>query len=455
MATFREYLQRLLERLRPNPRPDPGPDPGPVDPPKPPEVSVAFFLQDIEGNGIPDAKVQIRGDWEDVGVTTTSAPDGRVVYTTTHLGNQVHVTITKEGYFAKLEPRIVPLDQLGPTPSWPNVTVLRPNLPPLPPPIPLAQLARVRGAMWTRRWNGPRGPRPGQPSNILAMDYYEQYGPDDRKRMIEIYKAPGYTHAVTGPFIDPGGYHGRWDPVTTIDQRKWDHYLDAMQEWYDADIRPVHFMSPDNWSLERCMDELTEYYLQPRAQALLPIKVPHGWEPARYGTSSRTWALWGQWAAEVSSPETLILAHTVCDVDALVGGDARYNDDGHPNGDGWKYVAPSYHGWLIQLCGFVDPYMERDPDKQEERARLLAAWPGNLAAYFRDLDRRFRHGYAGWPTGSKFGPNVPMKLYAAEYASYAFFNDGGITEAQAQSFGDIAMANGASGYLDGGSVNVP
>ncbi len=300
--------------------------------------------------------------------------------------------------------------------------------------------------MWTQRLNLPMGPYPDQDANINAMDFYELYGPDDRQRMIEKTLRDGYTHAVTGPFYDAGGYHGRWPAQTDLSQRAWDHYLDAMQEWRDVDIIPVHFMSPDGWTLPACQAQLSALYAQPRAQDLLPIKVPHGWEPDRYGTSSRTWKLWADWAAEVSGPETLILAHTVCDLDALVGTDALYDDNGKGNDRGWQYVAPHFHGWLIQLCGFVDS--GRDPVK-------VAQWRANLAAYFTDADSRFRRGAKGWPTGSRFGADVPLKLYYGEGSSYVFFHDPTMTEDEARSFGDLAMAHGADGYLDAGSVIVP
>ena len=62
--------------------------------------------------------------------------------------------------------------------------------------------------------------------------------------------------------------------------------------------------------------------------------------------------------------------------------------------------------------------------------------------------------YAGWPTGSAFGPNVPMKRYAGEYAAFAQYWKNW-PEHESQESGDTAMAAGANGYLDGGTVNVP
>lgn len=315
-----------------------------------------------------------------------------------------------------------------------------------PPDQTLEQMANIKGAMWTQRLKLPMGPYPDQPYNINAMDYYEVYGSDDRKRMIEKTLADGYTHAVTGPLYDEGGYHGKWPPNTDLSQRKWDSYLDCMQEWRDAGLTPVHFVKPDNWSLENVRSRLEHLYRQERAKALLPVLVPGGWEPTRYGWSTRTWVGFAEWAADIN-PAALILAHTVEDVDALKGSDALYNDEPETNGQSWQFVAPHFHGWLIQLGGFVH-IERRDP----QRATKVAQWKQNLGAYFKDMRQRFHEGKAGWPTGSRWGPTVPLKAYYGEGASYAFFNDPAVTEAEVREFGDIAVRAGADGYLDGGSL---
>lgn len=310
---------------------------------------------------------------------------------------------------------------------------------------PLESLAKIRGAMWTQRLNLPMGPYPGQDYNINAMDFYEFYTPDDRKRMIEKTLRDGFTHAVTGPIFDPDGYHGNWPTHTDLSQSYWDSYLDRMQEWKDAGIVPVHFMKPDNWTLDGLRQSMEHLYTQDRAKALLPILVPPGWEPTRYGWSSRTWGTFFDWAAAIC-PDALILGHTVCDVDAMKGRDAAYDDEPETNDLAWQYLAPKLHGWLIQLCGYVfmNPYTPQG----------IHQWESNLAGYFQDADLRFRHGKAGWPTGSKWGADIPLKLYYGEGASYRFFNDPAVSESLAWSFGDIAMANGANGYLDGGTVGV-
>jgi hypothetical protein len=313
----------------------------------------------------------------------------------------------------------------------------------------LQESARIRGAMWTMRCNLPHGPRPYKDDNILAMDFYELYDSFYRQRMLETYKRPGYTHAVTGPFYDEGGYHGLWPTQTELTQERWDHYLDAMEEWKGAGIKPVHFVKPDNWTLQMVRERLEPFYRQPRARALLPILVPAGWEPWRYEASTRTWAAFGDWAADVN-PDALILLHTPSDLDAPKGTDALYNDEPETNGQSWQYVAPHYHGWLVQLGGFGDIAHDRQPS-EEERAH----WRANLAEYFRDANRRFSHGYKGWPTGSRFGSNIRLKIYYGEGGSWSFFDNPLLTEAEMRSFGDIAVANGADGYLDGGNVDVP
>jgi hypothetical protein len=302
--------------------------------------------------------------------------------------------------------------------------------------------------MWTQYLNLPMGPRPGQDNNICAMDYYEFYGADDRKRMIDRTLEGGFTHAVTGPLFDADGYHGKYPTNTDLSQRYFDHYLDAMQEWADAKIIPVHFQKPDGWALDQLKWNMEHLYAQDRAKVLLPIKVPAGWEPWKYEASSRTWGAFFDWASEVDDQKSLILAHSVADVDALVGTDAAYDDNGRPNNESWVYLAPKLHGWLIQLGGYVG--LPGVPTEAQ-----LSAWRTNLHNYFVDNFQRFHEGKHGWPTGSKFGPGVPLKRYYGEGGSFKFFWDGSVPETLVQSFGDIAVDAGADGYLDGGTVGVP
>jgi hypothetical protein len=220
----------------------------------------------------------------------------------------------------------------------------------------LRELAAIRGAMWSARWSGPAlppysmGPRPYQPTNILAMDYYEWYPPELRAQMRAIYKLRNYRHAVTGPLVDGGYRPGMYPPQLTVPtQAQFNHYLDCMQEWWDDGIAPIHFMHPDGWTFEQTRDQLTALYSQPRAKRLLRILVPTGWEPTRYDWSSYTWAMFGRWARDIN-PEALILLHTVSDADCPVGKDNHGDDTPDiPNwGRVWARIVPNIHGWLIQ-----------------------------------------------------------------------------------------------------------
>ena len=316
--------------------------------------------------------------------------------------------------------------------------------------IPLTQLARIRGSMWTARCNIPFGPRPGKDDNILAMDYYEHYGAGDRSLMLSTYTGLGYTHAVTGPLVDPDGYHGSYPLTPNLPTpAEWDAYLDAMQEWWDAGITPIHFCHPDGWSLEQ-MAALEPFYLQPRAQKLLRIVVPSGWEPAKYEWSSQTWAEFMKWGRRIF-PNALILLHTVPDVDAPVGTDARGDDNGKPNADGWKRVAPHIHGWLVQSSAFAEPDAHGDTNHPEKTNF------DNWADLFdsrqeKSYPNRFRNGYAGWPMGSLWGANTSIKIIAAEYGSWwAFWKNRPHSEACA--WGDRALSVGADGVLDGCSLS--
>jgi hypothetical protein len=193
--------------------------------------------------------------------------------------------------------------------------------------IPLEQLAAIRGAMWplgTASTCGalPLGPRPGQSDNVIATDFITDYTPAQQDCIIAELKARGYTHVVMGPLVDSDGYHGIWQPN---DWRgaNFERFLDAHQKFYDAGLAVVTFGKPDGWPLEQLQDAFTALLSTPRAQRLIRIFVPMGWEAgAAYEYSSCTWAEAGRWTRAVL-PHALVLVHMVADRDAPAGTDAR------------------------------------------------------------------------------------------------------------------------------------
>lgn len=328
--------------------------------------------------------------------------------------------------------------------------------------IPLEQLAAIRGAMWplgTASTCGPvpLGPRPGQADNVIATDFIADYPAAVQNCIIAELRARGYTHVVMGPLVDSDGYHGIWQPN---DWRgaNFDRFLDALQKFWDAGLAPIVFISPDGWTYEQNVEAFTSLLQQPRAQRLIRLAVPHGWEPARYGSSSCTWALFGQWIRQ-TLPNALVLIHTESDVDAPVGTDARCNDDDHawnPGGNaaGWARVTPFYHGWLTQSGAFNDP-TGTGGDREHPELTNFQNWQRQFDPAVRGSYRdRFEHGYAGWPRGSAWGPDQPLRAYAGEYSAYWKFWQHR-TEAEGVTWGNAAIAAGAAGYLDSGSVPVP
>lgn len=296
-------------------------------------------------------------------------------------------------------------------------------------------LLNIRGAMWTARAPIPYGPRPGQPDNILAMDYYEVYGAMDRKLMLDIYCGQhGYTHAATGPLVDPGGYHGQY-PATpdAPTQASFDAYLDGLQEWKNRGLAPIHFCKPDGWSLQQLIDQLEPFYLQPRAQALLPLVVPGGWEPA-IDTDNATWVSWLEWGARVF-PNAIRLIHMVADHDAPQW------DAGMDNSTAWANVTPYIHGWLVQNAGYA---VNGGPIASPQ---FVSDFTGQFnVADDGSLKARFVRGTHGWPTTSANGG--PLKVYAGEFAAYGdYWNN--YPESEAIRLGDVARAAGADGSFDG------
>lgn len=303
------------------------------------------------------------------------------------------------------------------------------------------ELSHIRGSMWTARWDNRRY---GPSSGILAMDFYEYYPADERRQMRKAYKDRGYTHYVTGPMVDLGGYHGLY-PTTDIrgNQPLWDLYLDSVQECWDDGLIPIHFVHPDGWNIED-MRQILDFYRQPRAQKLLRVVVWTGWEPVRYEWENATWNTFLQQAMEVM-PLALKCVHTVADYDALTGGNDYRTLGSNGNAVCWQRSAPMLHTWLTQFAGYYTPIQQHD---HPGFAAQYAAFQTNLKGAMVDLRKRFHTGYAEWPTTSLWGG--PLKVVAGEYAAYPNFWDN-FPEAESIVLGNLALDGGADGYLDGGS----
>jgi len=331
--------------------------------------------------------------------------------------------------------------------------------------IPLRQLAAIRGAMWTVRGPWRFGPRPGDPSNITALEYIYSYGDpynptakggafnlnDEQKAMMKTYCDGGYTHSCFGP-VTAQSYHGQYPDFLFNNPQTFDRWLDWVQMFWNHGVAPVLFLHPDGASLEE-----TKALYDPlirnntRAQQLMRIIVPTGWEPTRYDWSSNTWAAFCQWGHEVL-PNALILIHTVPDVDAPGGTDARGDDNGKGNNTVWARVVPHIHGWLTQSTAFETPDVHGDPNHPQNTNydNWAALFDRHVRGSYYD---RFHNGYAGWPTNSLWG-NEPIYLYAGEYCSYwEYWHNRPYTEGV--NWGNRAVSVGADGYLDSGSVPVP
>lgn len=311
--------------------------------------------------------------------------------------------------------------------------------------VPLEELARIRGAMWTETWGCPLGPRPWQGDNVCATDFLWNYDEATRLAIVQHLVDLGYTHAVVGPIVDSDGYHGAWTPNDW--RGKFDQFLDQAQYLWDHGLAPVVFIHPDGWSFEQTQG-LTALFQQPRAQKLLRIIVPAGWEPTRYEWSNATWIRYMQWGHQ-TFPNAIIGIHTVSDVDAPVGTDALGDDNGKlPNGDAWGRITPYLHFWLVQASAY------EHKDEIENGKTTFQNWVDlynpSVRASYAD---RFQHGYAGWPTWSAWGPGKPMMVCAGEYLAYWTFWQR-VDRSVARTWGDAAVGAGAPCYLDGGTRSV-
>jgi hypothetical protein len=308
---------------------------------------------------------------------------------------------------------------------------------------PLTELARIRGAMWPklRLADLPWGPRPGSPDNIAMIDYIESYAVEQQAEMMAAYTDRRFTHAPMGPMVD-AGYHGQ---IPAEDLRSDPSpYFDAAERWQDRGVEPIHFLRPDagcaglEWTIDDLDRELGPIFTSVRAQDTMRI-VCLGWEPGgRYYYDSDWWRDMCAWMTR-TFPHALRLIHMIADQDAPVGA----SDNGKPNGLAWQKVAPFLHGYLAQYGGYVDGGQSVD------------TFIPNLQDAIRDMTHRFATGGPDrtWPTWSAWGPQQPLKVYAGEYWAFrGYWQNAPFSDAVA--IGNAAMAAGAAGYLDGGSVPV-
>lgn len=331
--------------------------------------------------------------------------------------------------------------------------------------VSLRTIAAIRGAMWTVRGPWQYGPRPGDPTNITALEYIYSYGDPygvgtigsafnlnlEQTSMIDTYKSWGYTHGAFGP-ITAQSYHGQYPDYFFTAPDTFDRWLDWLQMFWNNGIIPICFLHPDGASL----DETKAIYEplirnNPRAQKLMRCIVPSGWEPAKYEWSSYTWAEYAKWGHDIL-PNALILIHTVPDVDAPGGTDALGDDNGRGNNNVWHTVAPHIHGWLTQSSAFDTPEVHGDPNHPE-----MTNYDNWTALFDKNNEKsywnRFHNGYAGWPTNSLWG-DEPIYIYAGEYCSYWSYWDNRPYD-EGCAWGDRALSVGADGYFDAGSSDVP
>lgn len=303
--------------------------------------------------------------------------------------------------------------------------------------------------MWTRRGPLPYGPRPGRSDNCICIDYYECFSPAEQDLIVRLYgpTSPArYTHAPLGPIVD-AGYHGQ---LPSCDWRADpDVYLNAANDLQLQGIEPIHFLRPDrgcaglDWTVEDLERELSPIFRTPKAQAIMRI-VCLGWEPGpKYFYDNVWWVEMLQWQAR-TFPNALRCLHMVADCDAPVG----TSDDGKPLGQMWANVALYLHVYLAQFGGYVD-LDQGDP----QFGQKYAAFKVEFAKAIRRNTDGFMMGVGGWPTFSAWGPDEGIHAMAGEYAAFADYWQNA-PEGQSIELGDLAMAHGAFGYLDGGSVEV-
>ena len=421
----------------------------PPPPPAPATRAIAAVVSDETG-----LLAGVAAGLQPLGQAGTTNENGYVLFDHVPIGSDQTLAVTAEGHYPYAGAYRIEADTQ-------DLRVALTSTHFDPSTLSLAQIAAVRGAMWPQTLgacgNLSLGPRPGQPSNIIGTVFIADYPQVEQDCIRAENVRRGYTHVVAGPFRDSDGYHGMWAANDwTSSQAQWDRFLDRLQADYDAHLIPAVFGGWDNMDPDDMMRVMTPLLQQPRAQKLIRLFGPGGWEPTRYGWSSCTWAKLARWARE-TLPNALVFIHTVTDVDAPAGTDGLCNDDDHswnPDGNAgaWRRVAPYLHLWFAQSAAFADPDGHGDPNHPDKTN--FDNWQDNWrCSVSYSYCNRFHNGYAGWPTTSAWSTG-PIRLIAAEFSAYWRFWHGR-SEEESTRWGNAAMCAGADGYLDGGSVSVP
>lgn len=323
--------------------------------------------------------------------------------------------------------------------------------------VPLEQLARFRGQLFTAQAPMSTGPRPGDPSNIIATPFSPEWSEADWQTAVQALRARGYTHIVIGPMVSDGDcYHHMYPNCNTqLTEAARDHFLDVVQRWWDEGFAPIYRHKPDGWETghDAELQRLDELMSVPRAQQLLRIVTYPGWEPnggsgpdavsQKYGWTNATYVRMLSRGARVF-PNALRTLHTTCDTEVPVGGDTEDPALVTPEGfaQAWKNITPYFHVWEQQICGYLDA---RSPQP-------TPAFLNDLQWVLQNQPPRTRPG-GQWYGQTAWGPGRGLTWVLAEWGSYAvtWWN---WPEAYSRQIGDFAMQHGADGYLDGGSVPV-
>ena len=325
--------------------------------------------------------------------------------------------------------------------------------------VPLEQLARIRGALFTARAPLSQGPRPFQPTNVIStVRAWDWWTENDWQVAVAALRARGYTHIAVGPLTGDDCYHGVYSPCRNdLTEEARDRFLDFVQRLWDEGLAPVYRHKPDNWETghDAELQRLDELMSTPRAQKLLRIVTYPGWEPnggsgpdavaRKYGWTNATYVAMLARGARVF-PNALRTLHTTCDTEVPVGGDSE--DRALVNGSAgfaqaWKNILPYFHLWEQQVCGYLDGGYEIpvDPFVRE------------MTWVLRNQPQRTRPGGEWYGGTTAWGPGRGLVWVLSEYGSYRhFWSDW--DEQGALNIGDLAMANGADGYFDGGRAAV-
>lgn len=286
----------------------------------------------------------------------------------------------------------------------------------------------------------PAETKPGHVMDVIFTNEFDVM-PWVQDQCLDEFQRQGYTHITVGPIV-AAGYHGWYHDTNWLGDRAG--FVAYLKKLRARGIRVELFALPDvaPYFLGDAVDwtavdrDLTPFYSDPEVQSLIDT-VCLEWE---WNVRQSLWIEVVKWGRRVFPNHDLSI-HFIPDHAAPCLGSELVEGGGTIESEGaaWGPIVEYINGWNFQSGAAGTPANEINDDGRTPEEQLVYD--------AKDAIRRFKHGYAGWPTTGYKG--APLRVRIFEYVSQWLIK-GEISEAYARSLGDaIKDLEGSDGYGDG------